>query len=471
MKRLIALLLAVFLLLCGCAAGNEPKALKEQGEGKRTESIAVVKITINPEFELYLDLDLCVSKVRCLNEDAVTALAATEATVIGMPYHEAMTLLLDGVDQAGFLTQGAVVKLETTIHTPLDEESLPNFISTIASPVEQFGAEHDLDLFVNFPAPVIDEKTAEAFNEYYEMQIALQPETGNETTHPIPDENDNEIDDPTIDVTAEPGSIVTTVIYDGGIEITHTTYYDENSFPYKIEEVFSNGTTRVSQYYETGELESLVTSDASGHFEWHYDQSGVPSAYYETDAEGNRTETTFYSNGTEKTYSVQYASGATREVQFYENGLPKHTIENGENGQSEYFYDENGMPTESYTTEVDGTYHEQFYYPNGHWSSAYSVYPDGTVVTSTAYENGEKKSSISEGPEQYDEHHYTEDGICTYYLHITDTHRSESAWDENGNHTYWSDTYWDEDGNLRHSIEFAWDENGNLLYSNEEFYD
>ena len=50
MKKLIALLLAVFMLLSGCAAGTttikEEKALSELGEGKREESVAVVNVTI-----------------------------------------------------------------------------------------------------------------------------------------------------------------------------------------------------------------------------------------------------------------------------------------------------------------------------------------------------------------------------------------------------------------------------------------
>lgn len=517
MKKRVALFLATFLLLCSCAA-NEPKALLEQGEGKRTESIAVVKVTINPEFELYLDLNMCVSKVRCLNEDAATALASTESSVVGIPYYQAITLLLNSVDQAGFLAQGAEVNLETTIHTSMDEESLQNFDIAITSPVEYFGAEHNLDLIVAAPAPVMDKKVAEDFNEYYENQIALQPEPSNEASVFICDENGSEIgiatyiynengqpvtvtenyydgnsihesyeydDDGTLTKTTytrsdgwsgsytyyangnvrlaisdspdgehtefyyaengtlisgpsdessvKAGSVVTTVIYNGDIEGIQTTYYNDNALLYKIEEVFSDGMTRVFHYYESGEQESVITDYASGHFEWYYDQSGVPTAYLETDAEGNRMETTFYSDGTEKTYSIQYVSGATKEVQFRENGQLKYSITNDENGQSESFYDENGTLTENYTTTANGTYYESFYYPNGNSSSSYIRYIDGKTVETVCYESGNLKSKIENEPGSYRELHYNEAGIVTYDLVISSTLRWETFYDEEGN--------------------------------------
>ena len=98
MKRIIALFALVCILLCGCAGGTtikEEKALSELGEGTREESVAIVKVTINPEFELYLDGAFCVIKVRCLNEDAVTAFETMQTdgiSVIGLRYEEAMEL-------------------------------------------------------------------------------------------------------------------------------------------------------------------------------------------------------------------------------------------------------------------------------------------------------------------------------------------------------------------------------------------
>ena len=139
MKKLIALLLAVFMLLSGCAAGTttikEEKALTELGEGKREESMAVVNVTINPEFELYLDIDFNVTKVRCLNEDAVTALEAVQTDLVGNNYGAAMFSILDAATQAGFLAPDAQVKIETTLHTPMDEAFLQPFAEEMANAV------------------------------------------------------------------------------------------------------------------------------------------------------------------------------------------------------------------------------------------------------------------------------------------------------------------------------------------------
>ncbi|MBQ8303717.1 MAG: hypothetical protein IJX79_02055, partial [Clostridia bacterium] len=75
MKKLVALLLALFLCLSLCACGKSGN----EGESSQAGSAAFVKpenyasvllVTINPQIRLYLDKDSNVLAVEPVNDDA-----------------------------------------------------------------------------------------------------------------------------------------------------------------------------------------------------------------------------------------------------------------------------------------------------------------------------------------------------------------------------------------------------------------
>ena len=283
MKRIISIL-TLIALLCGCAATSsvkELKALSELGEGNRAESVAIVTLTINPEFELYLDINMCVSKIRCLNEDAVTALEAVQTNLIGNNYGSAMFSILDAAAQTGFLVPEAQIKIETTLHTPMAEQDLEYMAQSMADPVEAYSENNGLNLSVEAVTPTVDEKAVEAFMKYFETN---QP-------------------------TADQSFVVNGNEASGNL-------YDEN-----------------------GNRKSMITDDEDGYYEWHWYINGADQKYI-ADTSDHYSENTYYPNG--KISIAIYRdkiSGSYTELHFDEAGNTTYNYYIDENGNEHYVDD------------------------------------------------------------------------------------------------------------------------------------
>ena len=416
MKKLTALLLILALLLSGCATANEPKALEELGTGKRTESLVVVTITINPEFELYLDADFCITKVRCLNEDAVTVLAAVQENLVGVNYGSAMFTILDGAAQTGFLSPDAQVTIETTLHTTMDEESLAFMAQTVASPVEAYNESNGLTLSVNAPTPTVDEKTAQAFMEYFEKQMANQSSAdssvmvnSNEVFDIFYDENGNRLGTFLHVYDADGHLLKSELFYDDGSYSCQTYEYDASGNQTKWEYLNPDGTSGVTTYYANGSIKS--------------------DTY--TDAESFTYVRTYYENGNPATYTSTGPDGSTHSETYYENGNPQQIVSDYPNGDHfEYHYAEDGtlidevietrpwnmgepnsvVESSAYNDHGEGV-STQYFDENGYLYKMVAVYPDGATYETTYYESGEVKSTKSN--DQYGTNYtfYTEDGI------------------------------------------------------------
>ena len=408
MKKLIALLLAVFMLLSGCAAGTttikEEKALSELGEGKREESVAVVNVTINPEFELYLDIDFNVTKVRCLNEDAVTTLEAVQTDLVGNKYGPAMFSILDAATQAGFLAPDAQVKIETTLHTPMDEAFLQSFAEEMANPVKVFSKDNGLSLAVESVTPTVDEKAAEAFMEYYKSNPPTTDQSfvvnGNEASGDLYDENGNKV-----------GTFLD--VYD---------VYGPEGHLLKSERFYDDGTYDIYEYYSNGNMSR-----------WEYSM-----------ADGSSGEQTYYANGSLKSDTANLADGSVYVTTYYANGNASMTISDSPDGEYlESYYTEdgnmymcvslgpNGERNEDYYAE-DGTYLwnigpangtrvqtvygntigtcTQYFDENGYLYKAVSEFKDGTKDETTYYPNGNQKSVLGLSPYGSSYMYYNEDG-------------------------------------------------------------
>lgn len=137
MKRLFTILLVLCLALCGCEAGNSTPTVPNnpgQSGGEQAadptsgqsadptrpisaEPIEVdgaalcVTVTINPKFELYLDLFNKILEVKAQNEDAQKLLA--ELQLVGKPYSEGITLILAEAQRQGFLQNRAKLSIGT----------------------------------------------------------------------------------------------------------------------------------------------------------------------------------------------------------------------------------------------------------------------------------------------------------------------------------------------------------------------
>ena len=470
MKKLIALLLAVFMLLSGCAAGTttikEEKALSELGESKREESMAVVNVTINPEFELYLDIDFNVTKVRCLNEDAVTTLEAVQTDLVGNNYGAAMFSILDAATQAGFLAPDAQVKIETTLHTPMAEQDLEYMAQSMANPVKVFSENNGLSLAVESVTPTVDEKAVEAFMKAYEDQIANQP-SGNQSaghqsdklsgsyTGNIIDEKGNRIGTAEYYYDENGNLLNQTLNFDDGTSSYSAYEYDANGTLIKEESVHSDGSSNVytyfpngsietslwiasdgytvtETYYESGTLKSSISDYDGNHSEYHYAEDGTlidevietrpwnmgePNSVQEVQVYNDHGEgtSTWYFNENGYLYKAVdvYPDGATYEITYYENGNQKSVLDLSPYGSSYMYYNEDGTmaPNRGEPNSVIELGNETKYYDeNGALYKEVLVRQDGSVMETTYYPNGNRKSVYDNDPNNPGYWFFEEDG-------------------------------------------------------------
>ena len=293
MKRIISILTLIALLLCGCAATSsvkELKALSELGEGNRAESVAIVTLTINPEFELYLDINMCVSKIRCLNEDAVTALEAVQTNLIGNNYGSAMFSILDAAAQTGFLVPEAQIKIETTLHTPMAEQDLEYMAQSMANPVEAYSENNGLNLSVEAVTPTVDEKAVEAFIKYFEANQPTADQSfvvnGNEASGYLYDENGTKIGTflDIYDVYGPEGHLLKSeCFYDDGTYSCDTFEYDANGNKTKWESATSDGWSMVETYFTNGNIKSSTTTmqDGSISTDTYYENGNMHMSVYD----------------------------------------------------------------------------------------------------------------------------------------------------------------------------------------------
>lgn len=441
MKRLTAIIIILSLLLCGCSQAaapaqtqpqngaeattqpqqeenknlfeqiadgvgemfsDEKKALTEIGDGVREESSFVLYITINPEFEIFLDGNACISKIRCINEDA--QILFTELDVMGKSYDEGIPLILDAACDQGYLNeQNSEITIETTVLEPLPEEyleeALPEVAYAFESVVEQYAADNDLSITVDAPEP-----------EYDGPKVTLEDlgidvgKPNSENSYELYDENDNVI-----------GSC--------------TEYYDENGILSKRVTQWDDGTVATTEYAPNG-VAILETQDGpNGHSETHYDEDGNKIKFISNRSDGSKSETTFYPNGNDSNLG-----GMNMNVESM-------IVNNSDGSCLEEYYREDGTLISSYQKNADGSIYESRTNDDGsrvqtsddatgHYEWHY--FADGTTSKyiedsgqgyheKTYYANGQVATDLGRRGDEYGERRWNESGTLTYHYSKTGT--------------------------------------------------
>lgn len=450
MKKRMALLLAVIMLLCGCSVAGSPEGtrdakkegsgiggffsnivdiigealekeeepLLELGAGEKHESMIILKITVNPEFELYLDMDSCVSRVRCLNEDAVTAFGTMTnngVNVIGQFYNDAMKMILENLSITGFLTaETEQVKIETTVHAELPEEDLAALASVLAEPVEEYSADNNLAVTVETPMPEVDT----------EVEVELP-------------EDDR--------IQRKPNEVITYEEYDErhylGPHITYTKYYDENGYLSKYQAYSDTGCYWIQEYDPNGNMMRRETLGQDGTLgEELYDEAGRITKMVRNYADGSRYEESYHDNGNIATSISTNPDGSpASESVFNKAGiLTSYKYYYREGGMSESTYNDSGVEIYSKITHADGG-----------------------VTESTYYENGNKKADIYDGPDGHIEWHLFEDGTMSRYVENSSGGYHETVYYQNGQVA----------ADIGSNGERRYDEKGKLTYEKYESAD
>lgn len=442
MKRIIAVFALICILLGGCAAGatiKEEKALSEFGEGKREESVAIVKITINPEFELYLDGAFCITKVRCLNEDAVTAFETMQdynVPVIGVRYEDAMLSILDVIKASGFLNENTdKVQVNATLLMEFPEAEMAAMGEMFSAPVTCYTTEHGLNAEVEAPVPVLADDA---------KKVAWAGHA--------PNDNDGQNNGA---VMGTPSSELAYTIYENDAVIGEgIRYFDENGILYKETSSYTNGTTQEVLYYENGKLKSDVTNRPDGSIEQHFREDGTQSYYLEDTVE-KYFEMAFYPNGNRESETFKQGETSITST-FYENGNMKSSISDEPDGHFEWHYYEDGKE-KSHIQDTPDSYYETTYYDNGNRATQIER-ESGCVSESRYYENGNEKSSIIDNLDGHFEQYYFEDGRIQKSIYSDSTGLyQESHFYPNGElavtiikdgNGYYYEEHHDENGNL-----------------------
>lgn len=445
MKKVNALILVMVILLCGCSASagsqddgsqsannggqgisgffsnivdsigdalkitEEAEPLLELGQGAKHDSLMILKITINPEFDLYLDADGCISRVRCLNEDAVQVfqhLTGTGASVIGQDYFAAMPVILDSAAELDYLnSETDRIQIETTIHIEVPEEELTELTDTLAEAVVTYAAENNLTLKVEAPEAEVDTKVAQALPEF-DVQ------------------------------TAKPNAVITHEASRDGSDGTYTEYFDENGILCKAEGNYENGSYTLAKFAPNGCItyHEVMNADGSGYIEV-CDANGTRVSYTNMHADGTRVDTTYHSNGNPATYHCTYPDGRVSEAKFNKAGIDLY----------------------SKTVMEDGTITESTRYDNGNVKSTVSDGPDGYFEWHN-FEDGTQSKYIERSEQGYHETVYHANGHVAVRISQMGTSSDETRYDESGEIIYqWSETanrsYLFENGALRYYIE------------------
>ena len=433
MKKIAVILLTLALLLSGCSAtapsqtqpisgeftdtkpqqednknlfeqiaegvdallSGEKKALTELGDGVREESSIILYITINPEFEVFLDGNACISKIRCINEDAQALFGALD--VLGLSYDEGFPLILDAARDQGYLNEhNSEITIETTVLEPLPKEYLEEALSEVAAAfeavVEQYATDNDLTITVDLPELEYDGPAISVEDLGGDVG---QPNSQN--SYDCYDENDNVI-----------GSC--------------TEYYDDNGILSKRVTQWNDGTVTTSEIAPNGVEICQVEDGPNGHYERYFDENGNQIKSISHQPDGTKSETTFYANA-----SASDSGG-------YNMNVESMIVHNSDGSYLEEYYSEDGTLISSFQENADGStlesrtnedgsrveisdessgHYEWHLFADGNMSK-YVEDSDNGYHEKTYYTNDQVATELSRRGDEYWERRYNESGKLTY---------------------------------------------------------
>ena len=300
MKKMLGILLVmalcVALVACGSKAPRQQK-INALCEEKGINVTCLIRISINPEFELVLDDQGTVCDVIRLNDDAERVFAQVTDIVMKF-YDEAVAELLAAAKNSGYLTDKSTVSVTVILRE--DCAYGDAVISAVDKTLQEIVSEKQCDMEV---------WDGRASND--QPQSNDGGNTGNNNGNGTQATNSVEVRD------ANGKLLSRTVEYqnsEGAVKITE--YFDANEN--RIKEVQEmNGNTLTAEYDATGQRTGMVQEfiNAEGVPEtrittYSYDASGKVAAEYTQISDGSYTETYYHENGSVARQYYQKANGS-----------------------------------------------------------------------------------------------------------------------------------------------------------------
>lgn len=363
MKKLpiLLLLLSLCVALVSCGQSEEPvpepQEVNAMFEGKGVNVPCLIRISINPEFELIVDDQGTVCDVIRLNEDAEKVFA--QATDIVMKsYDEAVVELLAAAKNSGYLTG----KSDVSVTVILREDCAfgDAVISAMNETVQEFVSKKRCDM------------------EVWDGRAASDP-SQNDDDGNAGDENDDGDGGQAsngIEVRDTNGKLISRTTESQTPEgiLTMTEYFDANENRIKDEQMLNGTVISVSEYDANGRKISYMQNaiDPEGVPEirnstFSYDENGNIAAEYTHVSDGRYIETHYYANGNMASCYIQTADGGYVDDTYDESGnltsrKRKFVHDSGAYGLWNDFLD---GTSEEYFYDIDGSVWYSWFDANG----------------------------------------------------------------------------------------------------------
>ena len=479
------ILCMVFLAACGGQAtidDNSGSVAHEQGneeqgivDSEEKIWVGIAHISINPQFDLYLDEKLHIVEVDCLNADAQAAFAG--ADVLGQTLFDGLFILLDQAQGMGYVKDGMEMVASIELDLPLDWKDLQQLASDVEAQlqtaVNQLKDIRGISLNMDCSAEITEkpekeetppsEETApqdpdqqRTNQKEYGKDIAVSEGADGVTVLHLTDNENRKV---TQHINAD-GGIIYQRIEDESQVFEHT--FDENGILREEEIRGNNGFWSVSKYDAAGDLvwEEIqqpdgfhsvreYASDGTVISEDVYDPNqsapGQEEIIIDFDSEGNQMTTWHNSQGWLMREEV--------------------IMTDGQSYQTEYQYDENGERVWSLLTFSNGTTVETTY-QNGkrHIETTHDA-TNGYVQVFTYNENDVRISAISDGPDGFYSYQYFDDNGVLVRWDLQDFFGRDSHRTYNPDGSYTDRVYEPEVGK---TLVIEYDANGNEISYAEE---
>ena len=353
MKKGLALLLAAALvLLCGCMRQPEGEpgnghavgmtALPKEYKAEMPEETScVLKLSVNPEFVVYLDENGTILKVSDGNRDARDVLSGI-SELSGKSFRDGVRELLLASYDKGYLKEGSEVMAEA--YLPEDISRLPNLMALFLRSCEAISREKNISFSNGFGVKETNIAPNWDPNEYLEADVPAESSTEENSTA----ENSQE-STPAFDTSR-----------------FQSVEYDENGHVIRTVEKDTDGNSFTKEYDRDGncvkESCRVLTAEGPDDVEMFFDADGRKT---------RETHAVTFADGTEMRTEIVYRADGSYTEKWTSTSLQQDGVE----GTEEYGGD--GTRISSAITFRDGMHADTTYYPNGQPYTVHQYGPFG----------------------------------------------------------------------------------------------
>ena len=347
MKKLSVLLLALSLCVALVSCGQstldvpDPQEVNAIFDDRGSNITCLIRISINPEFELIVDDQGTVCDVIRLNDDAEQVFARA-TNVVMKPYDEAVAELLAAAQNSGYLTDKSTVSVTVILREDCA-----------------------------FGDAVISE-TNETVQEFVDAkQCSMEVWDGREISDPTRNDEGNDIEGGTQETNGEE------VRDANGKLVSRTTEYPTPEGILTITEYFDANENKSKEVQERNGNTSIAEYDASGRRSSFVEEFTNPAGVRET----RKTTYTYDENGNVAAEHTDISDGSHTEIYYYADGSMGRQYYRKANGSYwDNYYDRDGNLTDQDSKEYNdlGGWSEWIDYPDGSREEYYHA-PDGTV--------------------------------------------------------------------------------------------